>query len=192
MSSVSATIWFPSAVKPQLSPHGSCKPAPDHSRAKYEQHLVLHPLYFSPTFSDSLRVLIITPKYCTYKQYFVWFIAKQMESRWSRLRWVQPLKLGYNIVQLVNSWIIISLIKLYFTADWCEKLTIQIRGLKCREILFFNYKKKSMNLKKHEDSISDSSLTLEERQAITKEYTDKYNELQHLVLSNVSIYSEKE
>lgn len=49
-----------------------------------------------------------------------------------------------------------------------------------------------MNLKKHEDSISDSSLTLEERQAITKEYTDKYNELQHLVLSNVSIYSEKE
>lgn len=46
--------------------------------------------------------------------------------------------------------------------------------------------------KKHEDSISDSSLTLEERQAITKEYTDKYNELQHLVLSNVSIYSEKE
>ena len=52
--------------------------------------------------------------------------------------------------------------------------------------------KKSMNLKKHEDSISDSSLTLEERQAITKEYTDKYNELQHLVLSNVSIYSEKE
>ncbi|HIE0366384.1 TPA: hypothetical protein ACXI9V_004447 [Serratia marcescens] len=45
---------------------------------------------------------------------------------------------------------------------------------------------------KHKDSISDSSLTLEEREAIAKEYTAKYNELQHLAISQVSIYNEQE
>ncbi|MDI6977552.1 hypothetical protein QMZ62_05585 [Serratia sp. PF2-63] len=44
---------------------------------------------------------------------------------------------------------------------------------------------------KHKESISDSSLTLEEREAIAKEYTAKYNELQHLGISQVSIYDEQ-